>query len=186
MVSSYRSLHFAYFAYLCFPILMPKRHLFKYVWSVESISQAFQHPFSKALEAAMANVSKFKPLTADLAVCAMPLIRRPPVEFRRKFPGELGDCWSGTCIRVLDRYISFLSINLSIYLSIDQSRDMLLENVCTWRPPMSSENALCHIHVQIYIQKKRYVYIYVCVCNYIYLYIHARKYIVYHYITKFF
>ena len=40
----------------------------------------------------MANVSKFKPLTADLAVCAMPLIRRPPVEFRRKFPGELGDC----------------------------------------------------------------------------------------------
>jgi hypothetical protein len=48
----------------------------------------------------------------------MPLIRRPPVEFRRKFPGELGDRWSGTCIRVADRYRSFLSINLSIYLSI--------------------------------------------------------------------
>ena len=184
MVSSYRSLHFAYFAYLCFPILMPKRHLFKYVWSVESISQAFQHPFSKALEAAMANVSKFKPLTADLAVCAMPLIRRPPVEFRRKFPGELGDCWSGTCIRVLDRYRSFLSINLSIYLSINPE-------TCCWK--MCARGARpCRLkmHFVIYtyksIYKKNGMFIYMCVCNYIYLYIHARKYIVYHYITKFF
>ena len=43
------------------------------------------HP---SLEAAKAKVSKLSPLTADLAVCAMPLNRRPPVELRRKFPSR--------------------------------------------------------------------------------------------------
>lgn len=44
-----------------------------------------------ALDAAMAKVSKFKPLTALRAVCAMPLMRRPPVELRITLPGRGGE-----------------------------------------------------------------------------------------------
>ena len=95
---------------------------------------------------------------------------------------------------MVDRYRFFLSINLSIYLSIclsvylsiylpiDQSRDMLLENVCTWRPPMSS----LKMHFVIYTYKSIYkktvcihiyiyaiIYIYIYTIIYIYIYMHT-------------
>ena len=67
------------------------------------ISTAWTSHLVKAFEAAMAKVSKFKPLTADLAVCAMPLMRRPPVEFRRRLPGKIGPTWGwSTCIRMVE------------------------------------------------------------------------------------
>ena len=110
----------------------------------------------------------------------------PPWNSAANFLANLGTAEAALAsVWQTDIDLSYLLTYPSIYLSIDQSRDMLLENVCTWRPPMSS----LKMHFVIYTYKSIYKK---TVCIYIYIYLFMQLYIfIYtctqiHYVTKFF